>query len=42
LHHEHRDTAKVSFEDDENMLNSADDIEELISWMNSQSEENFG
>lgn len=38
----HRYTAKVYFEDGESMLNTGDDIEELIIWMNSQAEANFG
>lgn len=38
----HRYTAKILFVDGESLLNSADDIEELIMWMKSQTESSFG
>ncbi len=38
----HRYTAKIIFEDGESLLNSANDVEELIVWLNNQAESSFG
>lgn len=37
----HKYTAKLYLEDGEVILNTADDIEELIEWMNEQTEESL-
>ena len=35
-------TAEIYFEDGEIMINTADDIEELVIWINNQAESTFG
>lgn len=37
----HKYAAKIHFQDGETLVNSGDDVEELINWINNQAEASF-